>query len=265
MNNTYTLYQVDAFAQKVFEGNPAAVIPMEAFLEDDVLLKIAIENNLSETAYYVATEEEGKYNLRWFTPGGEVDLCGHATLATAWVLFNAIGVDREELHFNTRSGWLIVRKLDDGRLLMDFPADHGKAIPIMKGLEEAVGSEVEAFFQGKDDFLAVISSVEHLRSMDVDLNFVKGLGQRGLIVSAPSDRVDFESRCFYPNYNIDEDPVTGSAHTLLTPYWSIRLNTNTMEAIQASPRQGRLTCIYKGDRVALIGRGVLYMKGEVYL
>jgi PhzF family phenazine biosynthesis protein len=265
MSDSYPLYQVDAFTNKLFGGNPAAVVPLDAFLEDDVLLNIAIENNLSETAYCVPTEEEGKYDLRWFTPGGEVDLCGHATLATAWVLFNAIGVGSEVLHFNTHSGALTVQKLDDGRLLMDFPADHGKPIPLIDGLEEAIGCEVEVLMKGKDDFLAIVSSVEDLRRMDIDLSFVKRLGQRGLIVSASSDRVDFESRCFYPNYNIDEDPVTGSAHTLLTPYWSLRLNTNKLEAIQASPRQGQLTCIYKGSRVGLIGSGILYMKGEIYL
>lgn len=260
-----TIYQVDAFTDTLFGGNPAAVILLDAFLVDAVLLNIAIENNLSETAYIVQTKEEGHFQLRWFTPGGEVDLCGHATLASAFVIFDCLGFVEDTITFETKSGPLTVTRLSKGKYIMDFPADHGVEIELPDHIENALGVKVEKVYQGKDDYLAIINDVYYLRVMKPDMRFVESLGRRGLIVSAKSDQVDFESRCFYPNYGIDEDPVTGSAHTLLTPYWSIKHNKNVLNAIQASPRKGHLTCIYKGDRVALIGEAVLFLEGEVWV
>lgn len=258
---TLRIYQVDAFHHQVLRGNPAAVIPLAQWLPDAMLQAIALENNLSETAFFLP-EVEGRIPLRWFTPVQEVRLCGHATLATAHVLFQEIGVPKPRLTFETLSGPLYVERMGGGYQL-DFPADLGTAVPLPDGLEAALGVPVLATVMGKDDLLAIVASEAQVVGLQPDLAYVKRMGTRGLLVSAPGEGVDFVSRCFFPQYGIDEDPVTGSAHTLMTTYWSGRLGKDRLTARQVSAREGLLTCTHMGDRVLLEGQAVTYMRGYI--
>ena len=255
------LYQVDAFADKPFTGNPAAVLRTTAPLTDRLMLDIAIENNLSETAYLVP-RADGSHELRWFTPGGEVDLCGHATLASAHVLATDYQLD-DPYVFHTKSGILTVSRSTDNTYLMDLPADKPEAVTSRTAVEEALGIPVLSLYRGSDDYLAVLESAEAVTQCTPDQRRVAALQQRGLIITARGTETDFVSRCFYPAYAIDEDPVTGSAHTVLTPYWSMRLRKNVLSAYQASPRGGYLQCIYKGARVAIIGKAHTYLRGDI--
>ncbi|NAO96155.1 PhzF family phenazine biosynthesis protein [Halomonas sp. Choline-3u-9] len=256
------LYQVDAFASKPFEGNPAAVCPLEAWLDDALLQAIAAENNLSETAFFVSTESG--YHLRWFTPSVEVDLCGHATLAAAWVIFNALGDSSETLQFQTRSGQLLVKREGD-ELAMDFPA---------KTLEPlAMHAEVAAAFGGidieelliSDDIVVVVNDARLIESLAPDMQQLKQLPGRGVVVTAKGDEVDIVSRWFGPKVGVEEDPVTGSAHTSLAPYWSKRLGKQTLTARQGGARKGALSCIVEGERVIIKGRVAPYLKGVITL
>lgn len=258
------IYQVDAFADKLFEGNPAAVCPLDFWPEDDVLQNIASENNLSETAFFL--KEDDGYHLRWFTPTVEVRLCGHATLATAHVLFNELDMDASTIYFNTLSGRLSVSMIGPGEYLMDFPADHPVSVEeesICTSIHNALNTDIKEYWKGKDDFLVVLEDEEEVKSLDPDFRMISKLPSRGLIVTARSNEVDFISRGFFPQTGVDEDPATGSAHTMLTAYWSPRLRTNRMKAIQWSQRQGKFECIYKGNRVGLIGKAVTYLKGKI--
>ena len=262
------IYQVDAFANKLFEGNPAAVCPLEFWPDDEVLQSIAMENNLSETAFF-KRQDEG-FHLRWFTPATEVRLCGHATLATAHVLFNEWGIDVDSITFNTLSGPLIVTRQGEGTYLMDFPSDHPVPItdePVRNTIHNALNIDIKEYWKGKDDFLIVLDSEEDVKEAAPDYRAIAQLPVRGLLITAASDSktCDFISRGFFPQCGIDEDPATGSAHTVLTPYWSPRLRTNRLKAIQWSGRKGYLECIYKGDRTALIGQAITYMKGKIIL
>tara|TARA_B100000029_G_scaffold500519_1_gene572387 strand:+ start:250 stop:1032 length:783 start_codon:yes stop_codon:yes gene_type:complete len=256
------LYQIDAFANKVFEGNPAAVCPLDRWLDDDLMQAIAIENHLSETAYFVA--KKGVYGLRWFTPAAEVDLCGHATLASAHVVFNYLEPSSKTVAFDTRSGRLTVTRGDRGLLEMDFPSQPGKEIAVSEDVIQTLGAEPSQLFAGKD-LMAVFERESQIRAIEPDLPAVKELGGRGLIITAPGEEVDFVSRFFAPKFNIPEDPVTGSAHCMLTPYWAERLGKIELGARQTSVRGGELTCVMLENRVRISGRAVLYMQGEVTL
>jgi PhzF family phenazine biosynthesis protein len=256
-----TQYQVDAFAARVFEGNPAAICPLDDWLPDALLQSIAQENNLSETAFYVA-EGEG-FRLRWFTPVAEVDLCGHATLATAHVLFNQRGYQAEEIVFATRSGELRVRR--EGELLsMNFPATPAKPCTPPAALMAALGIKPAAVLAA-DDYLVVIDSESAIRALAPDFFRLSELDRRGVCVTAPGDEVDFVSRFFAPRYGIPEDPVTGSAHCILTPYWAERLGRQQLQARQLSPRGGDISCQLAGDRVILAGRAVTFMEATIDL
>lgn len=256
------LFVFDSFTERLFAGNPAAVCPLESWLDDQTMLAIAAENNLSETAFFVA--ENGHYRLRWFTPATEVDLCGHATLATAHYLLNEAQGASGEVRFRTRSGTLVVRK--SGELLtMDFPARPLQAVPREKEAGEALGAAPEAVFESAGNFLVVYDSEQTVRGLTPDFPAVKSLGVHGVIVTAPGDRVDFVSRYFAPAVGIAEDPVTGSAHCSLTPYWVKRLAKNPLDAEQVSTRGGRLKCELKGDRVCISGRAVMYARGTIRL
>ena len=258
------IYQVDAFHNEVLRGNPAAVIPLDRWLPDEQLQAIAQENNLSETAFFLP-ETKGAMPLRWFTPNKEVRLCGHATLATAHVLFAEIGLTAPKIHFSTLSGQLTVERLDKG-YRMDFPADFGQEIPTPEGLAEALGAPIQTTLAGKDDVLAIFDSEETVASLEPDFNALLHLADvRGVIASAPGNSVDFVSRCFYPKYAINEDPVTGSAHTLMTPYWAKRLGKDQLSARQISQRLGILECTLQGDRVLLQGEARTYLRGQIYL
>lgn len=256
------MYQVDAFAEKLFEGNPAAVCVMDEWLPDATMQAIAMENNLAETAFLVS-RNLGEYDLRWFTPGDEVDLCGHATLASAHTLYQHYGYEGKQIVFHTRSGELIVSLVDEGRYLMDFPADHGKEVADWSLIEKAVGTDILECYKGKDDYMAVVRDQETLEALQPDYRAIMALDARGLLITTEGSDHDFVSRCFFPVVAVDEDPVTGSAHTLLTPYWAHRLKKNRLQARQLSTRGGNIECIYKGDRVALLGSAITYMKAEI--
>ncbi|WP_148862224.1 PhzF family phenazine biosynthesis protein [Marinobacter fonticola] len=265
--STLPLYQVDAFASRPFTGNPAAVMPLEHWLDDALMQSVALENNLSETAFFVPepAAAEDDFHIRWFTPGIEVPLCGHATLASAWVIFNKLGWEKEQVRFRSKSGSLGVRKLEDGWLELDFPKltfeakDTPKAI--LDGMPEA---PADAFYIASDtNYMLVLRSESEVRALTPDMRALKTLGSLGVIVTAPGDNCDFVSRYFAPGGGIDEDPVTGSIHSILTPYWADRLDKSRLVARQVSARGGELRCELHGDRVHIAGQAVPYMEGQV--
>ncbi len=262
MKRNYTIYQVDAFAGEVFKGNPAAVIPLEQWLPDTLMQAIAAENNLSETAFLV--KKDNLFELRWFTPVMEVDLCGHATLASAHVIHIHLLYPEPIIHFSTRSGTLTAQKTENGYAI-NFPVDVPSLVSQNEWIEKALqGVVILELYEGKDDYLALLDSETTVKTVVPDLRALALAPKRGLIVTASGNQVDFVSRCFYPKYGIDEDPVTGSAHTLLTPYWAKQLGKNTLNANQISQRSGDLICHYLGDSVTLEGRAVTYLVGIIF-
>ena len=271
MTKTIPLYQVDAFASEVFRGNPAAVCLFDAWPADDVMQAVAEENNLSETAFVVPDETgAADYGLRWFTPKAEVDLCGHATLATAWVLFFERGHMADTVTFSTKSGILAVARGADGVLTMDFPATRSMPAPHPDELSRALGHPALEFIKAKNGMvLALIKDAPAVRKLQPVMRAVAELSDHGLIVTAPGggedDDVDFVSRFFAPRLGIPEDPVTGAAHTVLAPYWARRLGKDVLKARQVSRRGGDLECEIAGDRVKISGRATLFMKGEMLL
>ncbi|MBK8703819.1 MAG: PhzF family phenazine biosynthesis protein [Saprospiraceae bacterium] len=258
---TIPLYQIDAFTNRLFGGNPAAVCPLDSWITDELMQQIAAENNLSETAFFVL-RPDGDYDLRWFTPAAEVDLCGHATLATAHVLFRHLGYAKDKIGFHTRSGLLTVVREGEG-YLMDFPADRIEHVPAPAILAEALGAEPLEVWKGREDYLVVLPSEADVAALRPDFRKLMALGGRGVLATAPGDNHDFVSRCFFPTYGVDEDPVTGSAHTTLTPYWAARLGKTELRARQISARGGEVGCRLLGDRVELTGQAVTYMAGEI--
>lgn len=256
------IYQVDAFASAIFHGNPAAVCPLNEWLTKEQMQNIAMENNLAETAFFV--KEEDGYALRWFTPQTEVDLCGHATLASAHVLFEHMGYEKEVIRFHTNSGILSVRRKGD-QLTMDFPTAELNDFEPPAVLEEALRLPPTEVYKDTD-ILYVVNNGLQLRNMDPDFRLLKKLDTRGVIVTAPGiGDVDFLSRFFAPAVGVDEDPVTGSAHTMLTPYWSKRLGKKRLIGRQISRRGGTVYCEYKGDRVVLSGEACTYLEGTILL
>ena len=255
------LFQVDAFAERVFEGNPAAVVPLPHWLDDDVLLRIAEENNLSETAFLVKSATG--YELRWFTPAAEVDLCGHATLAAAHVVFSHLGFDQDEVRFSSRSGELIVHR-SEGGLMMDFPATRPTPVATPTAITEALGFEPNQVLLGYDH-IVVLDNEQQVQSLVMDLTPLRQLDSRGVVVTAAADQYDCVSRCFYPKLNVPEDPVTGSAHCQLAPYWAEQLQKSELNARQLSARGGTIRCVVKGERVQLYGRAVDYLIGTINL
>ncbi len=261
MLNSLTIYHVDAFTSKLFGGNPAAICPLKEWLPDEPMQKLAAENNLSETAFFVK-EGEG-YKLRWFTPEYEIDLCGHATLASAFVLFNHLNYSFEDIHFYTKSGELVVRKKGD-LIELNFPSRMPQPCEIPEALLKGVNFPPAKVLKSRDYFL-VYEDEALIKQIIPDFQYLNQLDTIGVIVTAASKEVDFVSRFFVPNSVIGEDPVTGSAHCNLIPYWAKELNKTTLTAKQLSARQGELFCEDKGDRVMMAGKAVLYLKGEYYL
>lgn len=252
-------YQVDAFATQAFEGNPAAVCPLGEWLSDDVLQAIAEENNLSETAFFVANGDH--YELRWFTPLAEVDLCGHATLAAAHVLFHHLGYARAEITFATRSGDLIVSKR--GALIeMNFPGSVPVACDAPSNLLAGLGVDSVAVLAA-EDYLVVLENESDVLKVTPDFSLLSTIGLRGVIVTAPGTEFDFVSRCFAPKFGVNEDPVTGSAHCQLAPYWQSRLGKSVLRARQLSKRGGTVGCEVRDDRVVLSGTAVTFMAGSI--
>lgn len=256
------IYQVDAFTSQLFAGNPAAVVPLEDWLADEQMQAIAAENNLSETAFFV--KEGESYRLRWFTPAVEVDLCGHATLATGHILFEELGYEEDEIVFKTKSGLLTVKQ-EDNRLSMNFPAVEPEQAEGPFVLFQALGIAKTSEVFKSDDYMVVLESEQKVGGLVPDFRMLNEVDARGIIVTAPGDEVDFVSRFFAPQAGINEDPVTGSAHTKTTPYWSKKLDKDELEARQISERGGELTCRMRGDRVEILGKAVTYLKGEIYL
>ena len=258
------IYQVDAFTDKLFAGNPAAVVPLEEWLSEEQMQAIAAENNLSETAFFVKNGKE--YDLRWFTPAMEVIFCGHATLATAHILFSELG-QNGSLVFNTRVGKLIVKEIAKNTYLMDFPVDKLSPIAISQELESAVGIPASETFAGREDIIYVVSTQKMVEQVTPNFKTLGAASERGVLVTAPGENCDFVSRCFFPNAGIDEDPVTGSAHTTLVPYWAKRLLKTKLIARQISERGGYLECelAENGEKVLLTGNGVTYMRGEIFI
>ncbi|MGE5814839.1 MAG: PhzF family phenazine biosynthesis protein [Acidobacteriota bacterium] len=255
------MYQVDAFADRVFGGNPAAVCPLETWLPDKVLQAIAAENNLAESAFFV--REGSDYRLRWFTPVAEVDLCGHATLASADVLFRILGYEGRVIRFQTRSGILEVERRDE-MYAMDFPATVPAECEASPVLIEALGVTPQATLKAFDH-VAVLESEQQVRALSPSFARLAELDLRGVIVTARGESADFVSRFFAPKLGINEDPVTGSAHCELTPYWAARLRKTSMRAEQLSARGGTVFCDLRGDRVTLRGRAALYMTAEIHV
>lgn len=260
-----SLFHVDAFTNRPFSGNPAAVCPLEVWLDDELLRAVAAENNLSETAYFVREGES--YRLRWFTPKCEVSLCGHATLASAFVLFTMLQIQEETVRFSTRSGWLTVRR-ENNLLAMDFPTLTPWACTDPRNdLVEGLGAEVDRIkvLQIEDNYFVVYESEDEVRSVRPDLTRLERLHPAGVAVTAPGADVDFVSRYFAPSYGIAEDPVTGSTHCSLTPYWAKRLGKSTLHARQVSQRGGEMWCELARDRVVIRGNAVLTLRGSLLI
>ncbi len=255
------LYQLDAFSDHLFGGNPAAVCPLEVWLSDTLMQQIAMENNLTETAFFV--NEPGGLRIRWFTPVKEVKLCGHATLAAAWVYFNHIAPNAGEVVFNSLSGTLRITR-DGEQLTLDLPrAEYQRAAP-PEQLIRAIGiTPLECY--ASDDWMVRLDSEETVRALQPDIRVLQQLDRRGLIVTAEGIDCDFVSRFFAPKYGIDEDPATGSAHALLTPYWAERLGKSALRARQLSAREAELFCELKAEHVAISGGVVPYFVGTITL
>lgn len=255
------IYQVDAFTKEIYKGNPAVVCILDQWPDKVRMQQIANENNLSETAFAVPVGE--CYEIRWFTPEMEVELCGHATLATAHVLFKHMKFPGDYICFESiHSGRLNVRR--KGKLLtLDFPRDHMEEMVVPELIVTALQTPPLKAFRGKTDFMFVFASESEIRIMDPDFGLLTQVGGRGIIVTAPGNDVDFVSRFFAPQTGINEDPVTGSAHTALTPYWSRVLGKKKLTARQLSARGGELICEDKGERVEISGHAVTYMKGKI--
>lgn len=257
------IYQVDAFTNALFGGNPAAVCPLDCWLDENLMQQIATENNLAETAFFVPVENA--FEIRWFTPEAEVDLCGHATLASAHVLFNHLHYTKEKILFHSRNSGTLGVKKEGEYLQLDFPADQPKKTKNIPDLEIAFGEKPMVTFEGRDDYLLIYETEQQIKSFSPDFERLKTIKKRGVIVSAKGDKDDFVSRFFAPGIGIPEDPVTGSAHTLLTPYWSEKLGKNKLTARQLSKRGGALNCELKKDRVLISGKAVTYLIGAVLL
>lgn len=262
---TYKLFQVDAFTDRLFAGNPAAVCILDRWIDDKLMQSVANENNLAETAFLVADGKD--FEIRWFTPAVEVDLCGHATLASAFVLFNILGYAEPVIRFySPRSGLLTVTR-DDDMFFLDFPTDRlepaGEEQVI--AIEKAIGVKPLEVYRGKTDYIAVIPGERLLLDLKPDLDKVSRLEARGLVVTSAGDKVDFVSRFFAPQSGINEDPVTGSAHTSLTPLWSKKTGKTKLVARQLSKRGGQLLCEYMNERCLIGGKAMLYLTGEIIL
>jgi PhzF family phenazine biosynthesis protein len=254
------LFQVDAFASRVFAGNPAAVVPLDDWLPDATLQSIAAENNLSETAFLVGAA--GDYHIRWMTPEDEVDLCGHATLASAWVVFNELEKGRTEVRFRSQSGPLRVSTEGD-RLALDFPSRPPEpADGSVEAVAAALGARPRLVLASRD-YLAVIETEDEVRGLKPDMAKVAALDRMAVIATAPGRGCDFVSRFFVPSLGIPEDPVTGSAHCTLVPYWSRRLGKTSLFARQVSARGGELWCEDRGERVKIAGRCAKYLEGTI--
>jgi PhzF family phenazine biosynthesis protein len=260
---TIPIYQADAFTDQLFGGNPAAVCPLTEWLPETTMQKIATENNLAETAYFV--KQDDGYGLRWFTPEYEIDLCGHATLASAHIIFTELGYTGSSINFYTQKAGTLVVSRDGDKYTLDFPSRPPIVIELPNGLEEALGGKTPVSVLRSRDYFVVYESEDDVKELSPDFHALSKLDTVGVIVTSPGKDVDFVSRFFAPGAGINEDPVTGSAHCNLIPYWADKLGKNTLHAYQISSRKGELWCELKGDRVLMGGKAVTYLKGEIYI
>jgi len=254
-----TIYHIDAFAKRSFEGNPAAVIPLNKWLSDGIMQAIAEENNLSETAFYVPSKEG--FHIRWFTPNQEVKLCGHATLASAFVLFNILGHESESIKFDSLAGPLFITRANN-LLTLDFPLQQPQKCEVPAEIIKGLGKTPSECLKN-EDYVVVFEHQEDVANITPNHDYLKKLPLRGVIVTALSGEYDFVARFFAPKFGISEDPVTGSAYTQLTPYWAEKLRKKQLNAKQISSRGGEVFCELKGDRVLISGTAIKYLEGSI--
>ena len=257
------VYIVNAFTKEKFGGNPAAVVPLQQWISDERMQQIAAQHNLAETAFVIPDGSD--FYIRWFTPTVEVDLCGHATLATAHVYFTHLGHRGGKIIFNSKSGPLPVYRGENGSLTLDFPVNEPTAIEPMSLVEEGLKAKPVALYSSKFDFLAVFEKQSDIEALNPDFRVLGLIKSRGLITTARGTDVDFVSRCFFPQSGIDEDPVTGSAYTVLAPFWAKQLGKARLSAIQWSSRRGSLDCELSGDRVLITGFANTYLEGQIFI
>jgi PhzF family phenazine biosynthesis protein len=255
------LYQIDAFAKNIFEGNPAGVCPLDEWLEDNIMQKIANENNLSETAFFV--EENNKFHIRWFTPSNEVDMCGHATLASAYIIFEILNYKKDEIIFNSKSGILKVTK-DNDKFKMNFPIQEIIKCNMPNNIIKAFETKPIECYKSMD-YILIFENEEDIINAKPNLELLKDIDTRGIIITSKSKKYDFINRFFAPKYGIDEDPVTGSAFTQLIPYWNTILNKDIFIAKQVSQRGGEVFCKLQNDRVEISGYAMKYLEGVIEL
>ena len=260
---TITIYQADAFTDKLFGGNPAAVCPLQEWLPDEVMQQIAAENNLAETAFFIPKGHE--FELRWFTPTSEIDLCGHATLATAHILFKHLGYQADSINFHTLKAGVLTVSFEENVYTLNFPSQMPIPCETPAGLIEALGGKTPAAVLRSSDYVLVYDSEEDIKAISPDFAALKKIKTICVIVTARGNTSDFVSRVFAPAVGIPEDPVTGSAHCSLIPYWADKLKKSKLYAFQVSARKGELWCELIGDRVLISGRVVTYLKGEIYV
>lgn len=254
------IYIADAFTTRLFGGNPAAVCPLEQWLPDDLMQQLATENNLSETVFFVPQGDDA-YAIRWFTPAVEVKLCGHATLAAAHIMHTELGYQKDNIVFHSASGPLHVTKAETG-LQLDFPADQYEAVTqVPAGLLESLHVAQAQVFKGSFDYLVVLGTQQEVEALTPDFATLATIPARGVVCTAPGTESDIVARCFFPQSGINEDPVTGSAHTLLVPYWAEVLDKNVLTSIQLSARRGYLHCTLQGNRVLMQGNVITYLRG----
>jgi PhzF family phenazine biosynthesis protein len=256
------VFVVNAFAESAFGGNPAAVVILKEWPEDVLLQQIAAQHNLAETAFVIPQGDD--YAIRWLTPAVEVKLCGHATLASGHVFFNHLNYEKERITFYSKSGPLHVTRRTDGKLTLDFPADNLVPVPSDK-MEKAIKIKPLEVYKSSFDYMVVLTDQKEIENLSPDLDLLSQFPSRGTIVTAKGDEADFVSRCFFPQSGIDEDSVTGSAHTAMAAYWSDKLGKTKLTAIQLSKRKGYLECELIGDRVLISGNAKTYLEGEIFL
>jgi PhzF family phenazine biosynthesis protein len=257
----FSIYQVDAFAETVFSGNPAAIIPLENWIDEALMQKIAMENNLSETAFIV--KEDEVYQIRWFTPENEVDLCGHATLASAYVIKNFIEPHIAEIEFSTQKVGELKASAKEGMYTLDFPARIPEPCSVPEDLLKSLGTSIAVEILKSRDYFVVLPDEEAVKNIEPDFLLMQQLDTFGVIVTAKGQSADVVSRCFYPGAGINEDPVTGSAHCNIVPYWAQKLGKTKLHCKQLSKRGGSLDCELAGDRVLMTGKCVLFLQGEI--
>jgi PhzF family phenazine biosynthesis protein len=256
------IYQIDAFTDTVFKGNPAAVVPLDNWLPTETMQNIAAENNLAETAFFIKTGD--KFHIKWFTPTVEIELCGHATLASAFVIYNYLNYEKSEIQFTCQVGDLFVKKEGEW-ITLNFPAIETQMIKNMPSvLSQAIGTHPIAFYDSKSKFVALLEEEDSVQNCLPDFPLINQL-EKSLIITAKGKEVDFVSRFFAPQLGVNEDPVTGSAHCVLIPFWNKKLNKSELTAMQLSQRTGFLNCKYLGDRVEMSGQAVCYLIGEIFV